>query len=74
MFSRSVIIVPLSPHPNRNRYTKPYRTEHVDRHAARERVKQSVPVVDGADGVDEGVVEGAGEDAFRGLVDGCHGK
>ena len=40
----------------------------------RERIKQSIPVVDGADGVDEGVVEGAREDAFRGLVDGCHGK
>ena len=64
------IRVLLSPHPNRNRRTQPYRAEHINRHAAREGVKQSVPVVDGADGVDEGV----GEDAFRGLVDGCHGK
>jgi len=64
----------LSPHQNHNRYTKPNRTEHIDRQVTRECIKQSVPVVDGADGVDEGVVEGAGEDAFRGLVDGCHGK
>ena len=68
------IRVLLSPHPNRNRRTQPYRAEHVNRQISREFIKQSVPVVDGADGVDEGVVEGAGEDAFRGLVDGCHGK
>ena len=67
-------IFPFSPHPNRNRRTQPNCTEHVDRQVTRECIKQSVPVVDGTDGVDEGVVEGAGEDAFRGLVDGCHGK
>lgn len=68
------LFLPFSPHPNHNRYSKPNYAEYVDRYAARKRIKQSVPVVDGADGVDEGVVEGAGEDAFRGLVDGCHGK
>ena len=50
------------------------RTEHVNRQITRECIKQSVPVVAGADGVDEGVTEGAGEDAFRGLVDSCHGE
>ena len=64
----------LSPHPHYNCYYKPNYAEYVDRHATREGIKQSVPVVDGADGVDEGVVEGAGDDAFRDLVDGCHGK
>lgn len=68
------LFLPFRPHPNRNRYYKPYSTEHVDRHVTRERIKQSVPVVAGADGVDEGVTEGAGEDAFRGLVDSCHGE
>ena len=72
--NRELVVSFLSPHPQPNRRCQPEHAERIYRQVTRERIKQSVPVVDGADGVDEGVVEGAGEDAFRGLVDGCHGK